>query len=130
MTSKEKSTKGVDIPTRKVIFRDPSELPADYGTTPGGTIFSTTPGGNVWFLFLHSFVEECIDWTISCHAGTRIVYDRKSLLEMRNSPLSRTPPRNLPRIPGVTAVGGVNNSPAAKAPVSPPPLIRETAEGT
>ena len=104
MTSKEKSTKGVDIPTRKVIFRDPSELPADYGTTPGGTIFSTTPG------------------------GTRIVYDRKSLLEMRNSPLSRTPPRNLPHIPGVTAVGGVNISPVAKVPVSPPPLIQETAE--
>ena len=49
---------------------------------------------------------------------------------MRNSPLSRTPPRNLPHIPGVTAVGGVNISPAAKVPVSPPPLIQETAEGT
>ena len=46
MTSKEKSTKGVDIPTRKVIVNDPSELPEDYGTTPGGTIFSTTPGGD------------------------------------------------------------------------------------
>ena len=46
MTSKEKSTKGMDIPTRKVIINDPSELPEDYGTTPGGTIFSTTPGGD------------------------------------------------------------------------------------
>lgn len=61
--------------------------------------------------------------------GTRIVYDRKSLLLMRNSPLSRTPPRNLPHIPGVTAVGGVNVSPAAKVSVSPPPMVQETAEG-
>lgn len=34
--------------------------------------------------------------------GTRIIYERKFLLELRNSPLSRTPPRNLPLIPGVT----------------------------
>ena len=58
------------------------------------------------------------------------MYDRKSLLQMRNSPLARTPPRNLPHIPGVTAVGGVNINPAAKVSVSPPPLIQETAEGT
>lgn len=35
-------------------------------------------------------------------SGTRIIYERKFLLELRNSPLSRTPPRNLPLIPGVT----------------------------
>ena len=34
--------------------------------------------------------------------GTRIIYERKFLLELRNSPLSRTPPQNLPPIPGVT----------------------------
>ncbi|ORX88359.1 eukaryotic translation initiation factor 4E binding protein [Basidiobolus meristosporus CBS 931.73] len=53
-------------------------LPADYSTTPHGTIFSTTPG------------------------GTKIIYDRSTLLQLRNSPLSRTPPTNLPFIPGVT----------------------------
>ncbi|ORY07707.1 eukaryotic translation initiation factor 4E binding protein [Basidiobolus meristosporus CBS 931.73] len=53
-------------------------LPADYSTTPHGTIFSTTPG------------------------GTKIIYDRSTLLHLRNSPLARTPPTNLPFIPGVT----------------------------
>ncbi|MGH0143026.1 UNVERIFIED_CONTAM: hypothetical protein FKN15_077375 [Acipenser sinensis] len=34
--------------------------------------------------------------------GTRIIYERKFLLECRNSPLARTPPCCLPQIPGVT----------------------------
>uniref|UniRef100_A0A3Q3D3R1 Eukaryotic translation initiation factor 4E binding protein 2 n=1 Tax=Hippocampus comes TaxID=109280 RepID=A0A3Q3D3R1_HIPCM len=54
-------------------------LPHDYCTTPGGTLFSTTPG------------------------GTRIIYDRKFLLDMRNSPMAQTPPAHLPVIPGVTS---------------------------
>lgn len=36
------------------------------------------------------------------HSGTRIIYDRKFLLDCRNSPLARTPPCCLPQIPGVT----------------------------
>jgi len=55
------------------------DMPSDYSTTPGGTIFGTTPG------------------------GTKIVYERAFLINMRNSPLARTPPRNLPAIPGVTS---------------------------
>ncbi|XP_073239135.1 eukaryotic translation initiation factor 4E-binding protein 2-like isoform X1 [Porites lutea] len=66
------------IPSRRIVVNDPGQMPMDYSTTPGGTIFSTTPG------------------------GTRIIYERKFLLDLRNSPLSRTPPRNLPLIPGVT----------------------------
>ncbi|ORX89378.1 eukaryotic translation initiation factor 4E binding protein [Basidiobolus meristosporus CBS 931.73] len=63
-------------------------IPADYSTTPHGTIFSTTPG------------------------GTKIIYDRSTLMQLRNSPLSRTPPTNLPFIPGVTraSVGSVPHS--------------------
>ncbi|RWS23650.1 eukaryotic translation initiation factor 4E binding protein-like protein [Leptotrombidium deliense] len=55
-----------------------NQLPHDYSSTPGGTLFSTTPG------------------------GTRIIYDRGFLLQMRGSPLTKTPPTNLPNIPGVT----------------------------
>lgn len=33
------------IPTRTVPISDSSQLPHDYCTTPGGTLFSTTPGG-------------------------------------------------------------------------------------
>jgi len=67
-----------NIPIRRVQLSDPTQLPSDYSTTPGGTLFSTTPG------------------------GTRIIYDRKFLMEMRNSPLTKSPPPNLPKIPGVT----------------------------
>lgn len=45
--------------------------------------------------------------------GTRIIYDRKFLLECRTSPLARTPPRGLPTIPGVT-------SPPTKVPDGKP----------
>ncbi|XP_062340366.1 eukaryotic translation initiation factor 4E-binding protein 1 [Osmerus eperlanus] len=65
--------------TRKIIINDAAHMPQDYSTTPGGTIFSTTPG------------------------GTRIIYDRKFLLQCRTSPLARTPPTSLPDIPGVTS---------------------------
>ncbi|GLV34750.1 thor [Carabus blaptoides fortunei] len=48
-------------------------MPNDYSTTPGGTIYSTTPG------------------------GTKIVYERAFLLNLRNSPISQTPPKfNIP----------------------------------
>jgi len=63
---------------RRVTINSPEEMPSDYGTTPGGTIFSTTPG------------------------GTRIIYERKFLMQCRASPLSKTPPANLPNIPGIT----------------------------
>jgi len=70
--------KAQNIDVRRVKVHSPSQLPADYGTTPGGTLFATTPG------------------------GTRIIYDRSFLLECRNSPLAKSPLANLPRIPGVT----------------------------
>ncbi|XP_078524297.1 eukaryotic translation initiation factor 4E-binding protein 1 [Lissotriton helveticus] len=67
------------IPTRRVMLSEGTQLPHDYSSTPGGTLFSTTPG------------------------GTRIIYDRKFLMECRNSPVTKTPPRDLPNIPGVTS---------------------------
>lgn len=38
---------------------------------------------------------------LPCPSGTRIIYDRKFLLQCRTSPLTRTPPK-MPDIPGVT----------------------------
>uniref|UniRef100_A0A8C5KY80 Eukaryotic translation initiation factor 4E binding protein 3 n=1 Tax=Jaculus jaculus TaxID=51337 RepID=A0A8C5KY80_JACJA len=71
------------------------QLPDCYSTTPGGTLYATTPG------------------------GTRIIYDRKFLLECKNSPIARTPPCCLPQIPGVT-------TPAA--PPSKLELLKEQKE--
>jgi hypothetical protein len=58
------------------------ELPniKDLAVTPGGAHFlGTTPG------------------------GSRIIYDRNTLMHYRRSPLSKTPPAGFPVIPGVTA---------------------------
>lgn len=79
--ARQATTCHTTIPTRRVVINHENEMPSEYGTTPGGTLFGTTPG------------------------GTRIIYDRTFLLQMRNSPLARTPPANLPVIPGVTSVG-------------------------
>ncbi|XP_041089730.1 eukaryotic translation initiation factor 4E-binding protein 1-like [Polyodon spathula] len=75
------------IPTRRVTVEDASKVPHGYCTTPGGTVFSTTPG------------------------GTRIIYDRKFLMECRNSAVARTPPRYLPSIPGVTSPNSGEDTP-------------------
>ena len=71
------ATAGQDIP-RRVVITSEEDMPSDYSTTPGGTMFGTTPG------------------------GTRIVYERAFLMNMRNSPLAKTPPRNMPNIPGTS----------------------------
>lgn len=63
------------IPSRKVLIHDASDLPDLYSSTPGGTLYSTTPG------------------------GTRIVYERAFLMNLKNSPLARTPPTNLNNLP-------------------------------
>ncbi|KAJ8014936.1 hypothetical protein DPEC_G00020940 [Dallia pectoralis] len=78
MTTNAQQVKSCPIPTRVLTLKDWSQLPDCYSQTPGGTLFSTTPG------------------------GTRIIYDRKFLLDCRNSPIARTPPCCLPQIPGVT----------------------------
>jgi hypothetical protein len=67
------------IPIRRLVVHDPKDMPLHYGETPGGSIFSTTPG------------------------GSRIYYDRAFLLSRRDSPMTRSPPR-LPFIPEVTLI--------------------------
>ncbi|KAF9434697.1 Eukaryotic translation initiation factor 4E-binding protein 1 [Entomortierella beljakovae] len=70
------NSKAIPLPSRRAEPGTP--IPLDYGTTPGGTIYSSTPG------------------------GTRIIYDRNTLLSLRNSPLSRTPPAKLAYVSGAS----------------------------
>ncbi|NXE09641.1 4EBP3 protein, partial [Lophotis ruficrista] len=58
-------------------------VPESYSSTPGGMVYSTMLG---------------------VRASTHIIYDRKFLLECKNSPVARTPPCCLPQIPGVTSL--------------------------
>ncbi|KAK4873664.1 hypothetical protein RN001_013024 [Aquatica leii] len=53
---------------KRILISDPSDINCSYSSTPGGTLYSTTPG------------------------GTRIVYERAFLMNLRNSPISKTPP--------------------------------------
>lgn len=63
----------------------------------------------VWLKLAHyivtAFVGICTLSFKLCipAAGTRIIYDRKFLLDRRNSPIAQTPPAHLPVIPGVTS---------------------------
>ncbi|KAG5876397.1 hypothetical protein JTB14_010507 [Gonioctena quinquepunctata] len=68
MSVARQSAESKSIPIRQVLVKDPSELPSHYSSTPGGTLFSTTPG------------------------GTKIVYERAFLMNLRDSPISKTPP--------------------------------------
>lgn len=44
----------------------------------------------------------------SLNAGTKIFYDRHFLLKCRNSPLTKSPPANMAKIPGITTPGVVD----------------------
>ncbi|CAH8863993.1 unnamed protein product [Trichobilharzia szidati] len=102
----QKSTE--PIPVRKVTVKDISQIPPNHGTTPGGTLFSTTPG------------------------GTRIVYERDFILNCRNSPVARSPMRDLILLPEIDP-SSVNNGKETHLPSnhetknSPPAKSKETA---
>lgn len=98
--------------TKRIVITDPIQMPEVYSSTPGGTLYSTTPGGEalsstfifnfpqketislsivsiVFFSFIDNFCAEIV--------GTKLIYDRAYLKELRNSPLSQSPPTaNIP----------------------------------
>eukprot|EP01120_Amphizonella_sp_Union-15-10_P005914 TRINITY_DN181_c0_g1_i4.p1 TRINITY_DN181_c0_g1~~TRINITY_DN181_c0_g1_i4.p1 ORF type:complete len:121 (-),score=24.92 TRINITY_DN181_c0_g1_i4:165-527(-) len=69
----------IPIPTREDGWKPKGP---EIAMTPGGTFFAFTPG------------------------GSRIIYDREALLMLSHSPLSKSAPLSLPKIPGVTAPQG------------------------
>ena len=58
-----------------------------------------------------------LKFPIIIKTGTRIVYERAFLMQMRQSPLAKTPPANLPVIPGVTVPA--STSPGKNCSTSP-----------
>ncbi|KAI3362701.1 hypothetical protein L3Q82_001768 [Scortum barcoo] len=59
--------------------------------------------GSVLGVELESVVEVSERRMLRKLLRTRIIYDRKFLLDRRNSPIAQTPPAHLPVIPGVTS---------------------------
>ncbi|EPY89859.1 eukaryotic translation initiation factor 4E-binding protein 3 [Camelus ferus] len=93
------------------------QLPDCYSTTPGGTLYATTPGGQRAGPGSTGGGQASVSVAGLGWAGTRIIYDRKFLLECKNSPIARTPPCCLPQIPGVTT-----------PPTAPPSKLEELKE--
>ena len=52
-------------------------------------------------------------------SGTRIIYERKFLMQLKSSPLAKTPPKNLPVIPGVTVKDDSSHHISASIPEEP-----------
>ncbi|OXU22381.1 hypothetical protein TSAR_005733 [Trichomalopsis sarcophagae] len=102
------ATQTQSIPAKKVVIHDANQLPSDYSSTPGGTLYSTTPG------------------------GTRIVYERAFLMNLRNSPISQTPPKNMPNIPASLLKSAAPTVTSADKIPSPPvkdaAVLDESAE--
>ncbi|XP_053958615.1 eukaryotic translation initiation factor 4E-binding protein [Anastrepha obliqua] len=84
--------------TKKIVISDPIQMPEVYSSTPGGTLFSTTPG------------------------GTKLIYERSFLKDLRGSPLSRTPPANLP----TCLLRGTPRTPFRKCVPLPVELVKKT----
>lgn len=60
MSTSRQHSESRAIPTRTVLINDTTQLPHDYCTTPGGTLFSTTPGGNASILYVgHLGIDLC-----------------------------------------------------------------------
>ncbi|XP_046416572.1 eukaryotic translation initiation factor 4E-binding protein 3 isoform X1 [Neodiprion pinetum] len=59
---------------------------------------------------------------------TRIVYERAFLMNLRNSPISRTPPRNIPAIPADLLKGTLVVPTIPSPPIKDIPVIDETPE--
>ncbi len=66
MSSSRQFSESKAIPTRTVLINDTTQLPHDYCTTPGGTLFSTTPGGNNPGVYLQPFAR--------CLCGDRLMF--------------------------------------------------------
>ena len=88
--------------------------------TPGGTIYGTTPG---------TFIDICLRLRplLTGSGGTRIVYDRATLLALKQSPFSRTPPV-MPAIPGLTVKSPQQQQPQP-VPVATAPSRGSTQPG-
>ncbi|KAM8717081.1 hypothetical protein ACLKA7_003880 [Drosophila subpalustris] len=85
--------------TKKIVISDPIQMPEVYSSTPGGTLYSTTPG------------------------GTKLIYERAFMKNLRGSPLSQTPPSNIPSC----LMRGTPRTPFRKCVPVPTDLVKKTS---
>ncbi|KAH8392541.1 hypothetical protein KR215_010554 [Drosophila sulfurigaster] len=86
------------VKTKKIVVTDPIQMPEVYSSTPGGTLYSTTPG------------------------GTKLIYERTFMKNLRGSPMSQTPPNNIPSC----LLRGTPRSPFRKCVPVPTELEKKT----
>lgn len=97
------------IPTRTVLINDTTQLPHDYCITPGGTLFSTTPGGklvirlpyNIYFLERRIISFLCC----LCSSQTVMLTCRCGLGCLVISIKTKTKPSPAPVLPGCCLTG-------------------------
>ncbi|KAI4494435.1 hypothetical protein M0802_008927 [Mischocyttarus mexicanus] len=101
------ATQSQNIPSKRIIINDPKQLPKNYSSTPGGTLYSTTPGGKVLVSFMNGLF----------------------LMNLRDSPISRTPPRSIPSIPvDLLKVTPTITAPNKTSPIKDTLTIEESPE--
>ncbi|KAH8237529.1 hypothetical protein KR038_004134 [Drosophila bunnanda] len=97
-TARQAISQAVPMMTRKIVISDPIQMPEVYSSTPGGTLYSTTPG------------------------GTKLIYERAFMKNLRASPLSQTPPSNVPSC----LMRGTPRTPFRKCVPVPTELVKKT----
>lgn len=63
------ATQSQSIPSKRIVIHDPNQLPADYSSTPGGTLYSTTPGGQC--IRLLRFISSRLDTFLNPARGSQ-----------------------------------------------------------
>ncbi|XP_075153005.1 eukaryotic translation initiation factor 4E binding protein thor [Haematobia irritans] len=100
MSASPTARQAMNVPqkTKRIMISDPIQMPEVYSSTPGGTLYSTTPG------------------------GTKLIYERTFLKTLRQSPLSQSPPANIP----TCLLKGTPRTPFRKCVPPPSDLVKKT----
>lgn len=84
MSAGGEATRSREIPAvRRVAVHDSAHMPQDYCTTPGGTVFSTTPGGDLGRTPLNTFKKIILRRILNDLFGNSIEKDAFTSLKAK-----------------------------------------------